>query len=324
MNLLNECAGAEKIGISAHIRPDGDAVGSSMALYLYLKKMLPNALVKLFLETPPDNLIHLKYINEIDSDYEYSGDFDVFFALDTAADRLGKAESYFQNAIKKINIDHHISNEAGCGDVNVVLPKASSTAEVLYGLMQEEYLDEDIAVALYTGIIHDCGVFQYTNTSPKTMMIGAKLISFGFPFSKIIEESFYQKTYLQNQILGRALMESIRFFDGRCIVSCIDQKMLEFYQALPSDMDGIVNQMRNSKGVDCAVFMYETATLEYKVSMRSNEYVDVAKVASYFGGGGHIRAAGCTMSGTFHDVIENLSSQIEIQLRDKAECIMES
>ena len=156
------------------------------------------------------------------------------------------------------------------------------------------------------------------------MRIGAELIGFGFPFSKIIEESFYQKTYLQNQILGRALMESIRFFDDRCIVSCIDQKMMKLYQAKPSDLDGIVNQLRNCKGVDCAVFIYETETLEYKVSMRSNEYVDVAKVASFFGGGGHIRAAGCTLRGTLKDVIKHLSSQIALQLKDRTGCITES
>ena len=324
MDLLKECEGAEKIGISAHIRPDGDAVGSSMALYLYLKKMLPDAEVRLFLETPPDNLKHLRYLEEIDSDYIYSGIFDVFFALDTTPDRLGKAETFFRNAKKKINIDHHISNQSGSGDLNVVLSDASSTAEVLYGLMKKENLDEDIAMALYTGIIHDCGVFQYSNTSPETMRIGAELIGFGFPFSKIIEESFYQKTYLQNQILGRALMESICFFDDRCIVSCIDQKIMHLYQAKPSDLDGIVNQLRNCKGVDCAVFIYETETLEYKISMRSNEYVDVAKVASFFGGGGHIRAAGCTLRGTIKDVIKHLSSQIALQLKDRTGCITES
>ncbi len=324
MDLLKECEGAEKIGISAHIRPDGDAVGSSMALYLYLKKMLPNAEVRLFLETPPDNLKHLRYLEEIDSDYIYSGIFDVFFALDTTPDRLGQAETFFRSAKKKINIDHHISNQSGSGDLNVVLTDASSTSEVLYGLMKKDYLDEDIAMALYTGIIHDCGVFQYSNTSPETMRIGAELIDFGFPFSKIIEESFYQKTYLQNQILGRALMESIRFFDDRCIVSCIDQKMMKLYQAKPSDLDGIVNQLRNCKGVDCAVFIYETETLEYKVSMRSNEYVDVAKVASFFGGGGHIRAAGCTLRGILKDVIKHLSSQIALQLKDRTGCITES
>lgn len=324
MNLLKECEGVKTIGISAHIRPDGDAIGSTMALYLYLKKAVPNAEVKLFLETPPDCFGHLKYLNEIDSTYEWNGDFDVFFALDTASDRLGKAEDFFKNAKKKINIDHHISNEKGCGDVNVVKPKAGSTAEVLFGLMEESYLDEDIAVALYTGIIHDTGVFQYSNTSPETMQIGAKLIGYGFNFSRIIEESFYQKTYLQNQILGRALMESIRFMDGRCIVSCIDKKMMEFYNVVPSDLDGIVNQLRNIKGVHCAVFMYEIGLMEYKVSMRSDEKVNVSKVASYFGGGGHVRAAGCTMKGTFHDVINNLSLHIAAQLEEEEACTTES
>lgn len=324
MDLLKECSGAERIGISAHIRPDGDAIGSTMALYLYLKKCLPQAEIKLFLEAVPDCFGHLKYLHEIDSAYGDEPVFDVFFALDTASDRLGKAEEFFRAARKTINIDHHISNEKGCGDVNVVFPKASSTAEVLYGLLEEEKLDEDIAVALYTGIIHDCGVFQYSNTSPETLQIAAKLIGYGFNFSRIIEESFYQKTYLQNQILGRALMESIRFMDGRCIVSCVDKKMMNFYNVVPSDLDGIVNQLRNIKGVDCAIFMYETGAMEYKVSMRSNEYVNVSRVASYFGGGGHICAAGCTMKGTMHDVINNLSLHIEAQLKEKKECTTES
>lgn len=324
MDLLKECSGAERIGISAHIRPDGDAIGSTMALYLYLKKCLPQAEIKLFLEAVPDCFGHLKYLHEIDSAYGDEPVFDVFFALDTASDRLGKAEEFFRAARKTINIDHHISNEKGCGDVNVVFPKASSTAEVLYGLLEEEKLDEDIAVALYTGIIHDCGVFQYSNTSPDTLQIAAKLIGYGFNFSRIIEESFYQKTYLQNQILGRALMESIRFMDGRCIVSCVDKRMMDFYNVVPSDLDGIVNQLRNIKGVDCAIFMYETGSMEYKVSMRSNEYVNVSRVASYFGGGGHMRAAGCTMKGTMHDVINNLSLHIEAQLKEKKECTTES
>ena len=131
MNLLKECSDAKRIGISAHIRPDGDAVGSCMALYLYLKKMLPQAEVKLFLETPPDSMGHLKYLKDIDSEYASDETFDVFFALDTGSDRLGKAEPFFAAAAKKINIDHHISNQNGCGDSNVVEPEAGSTAEVL-------------------------------------------------------------------------------------------------------------------------------------------------------------------------------------------------
>lgn len=316
-NLLQECEGASRIAISAHIRPDGDAVGSCMALYYYLQKTLPKCRVKVFLEKPSDVFADMKDFDKIDSAFEEETVFDVFFALDCSKERLGGAEKYFETAKKTINIDHHISNAAGCGMCNAVEPAASSTAEVLFGLLEEKWLDKDMAQALYIGIIHDSGVFQYSNTSPKTMEIGAKLIGYGFPFSKLIEETFYQKTYLQNQIMGRALMESIRFMDGRCIVSCVDRKMMDFYGACHGDLDGIVNQLRNIKGIDCAVFMYETGSMEYKVSMRSNEKVDVAKVASYFGGGGHVRASGCTMKGTFHDVINNLSLHIAEQLEQK-------
>jgi phosphoesterase RecJ-like protein len=201
----------------------------------------------------------------------------------------------------------------GCGDVNYVKPEASSTSELIYELMEEESVDEDIAKAVYIGIIHDTGIFQYSNTSPNTLRIAAKLIEYGFDFPTIIDETFYEKTYTQNQLLGRALLESIIFMDGRCIVSCIDKKTLDFYNATSKDLEGIVSQLRIIKGVECAVFMYEIGTLEYKVSLRSCKYIDVAKVASYFGGGGHIRAAGCTMNGTFYDVINNISARLELQ-----------
>ena len=124
----------------------------------------------------------------------------------------------------------------------------------------------------------------------------AKLISYGFDFSRLIEETFYEKTYLQTQILGRALLESILFMDGKCVVSVIDRKTMDFYGASPQDLEGIVSQLRSIKGVECAIFMYETGVLEYKVSMRSGGLVNVSQIASYFGGGGHVRAAGCTMN----------------------------
>lgn len=91
--------------------------------------------------------------------------------------------------------------------------------------------------------------------------------------------------------------------------------MMEFYCVGPKDLDGIVNQLQGIKGVDCAIFMYETGTLEYKVSMRSNGTVDVSEVAVKFGGGGHVRAAGCTMNGTYHDNINNLSQEIAAQFK---------
>lgn len=312
MELLKECIGAKRIGISGHIRPDGDCVGSCLGLYLYLKKSLPECDVKVFLDNPPEIFAEIEGFDCIESQATEE-EYDVFFALDCSADRLEMFRPMYDGAKKKINIDHHISN-SGCGDVNYIFPKASSASELVYDLIGEDGLDEAIAKALYIGIIHDCGVFQYSCTSPKTMMVSAKLMEMVPDFPRIIEETFYQKTYVQTQIMGRSLMESIRFMDGACIVSSVSKRDMEFYGVTTKDLDGIVNQLRNIKGVHCAIFMYETDVLEYKVSMRSDEMVDVAQVASYFGGGGHVRAAGCTMKGTFHDCVNNLSLHIAKQL----------
>lgn len=318
IDLLQECAGAARIGISGHVRPDGDCVGSCLALYLYLKKKLSdNVYLKVYLERPGEDLecLNLPGFDEIDSSFDAEEPFDVFFMLDCVEGRLGGAQKYFETAKKRINIDHHITN-SGEGDVFYVVPEASSTCEVLYKLLDREAIDMYIAMALYTGIIHDSGVFQYSNTSPETMRIGADLIGFGFDFPQMIEKSFYERTYVQSQLLGRALMESIRFMDGQCIVSYIDQKTMDFYNATPKDLSGIVSHLRNIKGIHCAIFMYQTGVLEYKVSLRSDETVDVTEVVSHFGGGGHVRAAGCTMQGTFHDCVNNLSLHIAKQLAE--------
>lgn len=316
MNILQECRDANTIGIGGHIRPDGDCVGSCLALYQYLKKNMPDAYIKVFLEKPAEIFSEIKGFEEIDSECAENTVFDVFFCLDCAQERLGNSAKYFEDARKTINIDHHISN-LGCGKINYVMPHASSTSELIYDLIDKTQLDCDLAKAIYIGIIHDTGVFQYSNTSPGTLEKAGKLISYGFNFPKLIEETFYQKTYRQSQIMGRALIESMRFLGGRGIVSCMTQQMMDFYGAQPSDLEGIVNQLRNIKDVDCAIFMYQTDVLEYKVSLRSNEAVDVSKVASYFGGGGHMRAAGCTMKGTFHDCVNNLSLHIEKQLKEQ-------
>jgi phosphoesterase RecJ-like protein len=147
------------------------------------------------------------------------------------------------------------------------------------------------------------------------MNIAGKLISKGIDFSELIDESFYSKTYIQNQILGRCLMESILVMDGRVVFASINRRMLDFYEASSSDLDGIIDQLRVTKGTEVAIFVYETDFQEFKVSMRSNGEVNVSKIAVYFGGGGHIKAAGCTMKGSLHDVINNLTPHIEAQLQ---------
>lgn len=320
MKIWNEVKYAGTIGISGHIRPDGDCIGSVMGLYLYLKKKCPKAQIEVFLEQPAEEFSCIEGVWEIHTDFTTEIDtFDVFIALDCAKDRLGDAEAFFDRAKKKVNIDHHVSNK-GCGDVNYIFPEASSASELVYEVIHDKRaMDQEIAKALYLGIAHDTGVFQYSNTSPKTLQIVSKLISYGFDFSSLLDRTFYEKTYVQNQIMGRALLESILFMNGKCIVSMVDKKTMSFYGASSHDLEGIVNQLRNTKGVECAIFMYQTDTLEYKVSLRSNGLVDVAKIAMFFGGGGHVRAAGVTMQGTYHDIINNLSDQIAQQMTESNE-----
>lgn len=169
------------------------------------------------------------------------------------------------------------------------------------------------------GIVHDTGVFQYSCTSSRTMKVGGWLMDTGIDFSKICDETFFQKTYEQNQVMGKALTESMRMLDGKVIFSVIHRKEMDFFHVAPKDLDGIVAQLRNTKGVEVAIFLYECGTRQYKVSLRSNGLVNVARIASFFQGGGHERAAGCTMNGGVHDVINNVVAKIAGQLSVDAE-----
>lgn len=319
MNIRELCKDAERIGIGGHIRPDGDCVGSCLGLFQYVKKLFPEKEVKVFLEKPADIFSCIRGFDEIvvlGKEAPEGEPFDLFFAVDCAKERMGAAQKLFETAKETVNIDHHVSNAKDSGKYNYIYPEASSASELVYELAEEEMMDRDIAAALYMGIAHDTGVFRYSCTSPATLQAAAKLISYGFDFSRLIEETFYEKSYVQNQVMGRALLESILIMDGKCIVSYIDRRTMEFYKVTSADMEGIVSQLKLTKGTECAVFMYEIRSLEYKVSLRSGGKVNVAKVAELFGGGGHVRAAGCMMNGTFHDVINNLSLHIEEQLEE--------
>lgn len=313
MNLNSELEGAKSVGITGHVRPDGDCVGSAMALFLYIKKNMPEIDAHIYLDTPPDIFNCIKDIDLIENPEGCDREFDVFIMTDVSKERTGEAEKLFDRAKKTINIDHHITNP-GCGDVNYIVPEASSASELVFDVLCEEGLDVEIAKAIYIGIIHDTGVFQYSNVSPKTLMTASKLISYGFDFSRLIDETFYEKTYLQAMIMGRVLSESILLMNGKVSVGHLELKEMTFYNAVGSDLDGIVNQLRLVKGVEVAIFMYQLPDRKYKVSLRSStDKVDVSKVCAYFGGGGHKRAAGVTMEGNFYDVTNNLTREIEKQ-----------
>ncbi len=316
MNIYEEVKEAKTIGISGHIRPDGDCVGSVMGLYLYLKKMCRDAQIQVMIEEPADIFNCIQGVSEISSDFKPITEcFDVFIALDCEKTRLGEAEKFFDGAKKTINIDHHISNAKGCGDVNYVVPTASSASELVYHVMEDKsVIDTEIAKALYIGIIHDTGVFQYSNTAPQTLEIAAKLIAYGFDFPRLIDSTFYEKTFVQNRIMGQVLTESKLLLDGKCIVGVADIAMMEKYQANTKDLDGIVSQLRNTKGVECALFLYEMKEKEYKASLRASGDVDMAKVAACYGGGGHVKAAGVTMQGDAQEIIDKLVAEIAKQL----------
>ena len=209
-------------------------------------------------------------------------------------------------------IDHHISNKNYAGQ-NFIEPDASSTCEVLYGLMAYEDIDFKTAEALYVGIMFDSGVFRYSNTSQKTMEAAGALMAKKIPFWDYIDQCFLKRTYTQTQLLGRTLLTSMLLMDGKCIVATITRRMMEFYGAQTEDIEGIIEQLRVTKGVEVAILLHETGEQEYKVSLRSNDYVDVNKIAEYYGGGGHAKAAGFTMRGSVHDVVNNITQHIEIE-----------
>lgn len=313
--LLEMIEAADTIAILGHIHPDGDCVGSCLAVYNYIREQYPEKTVQVYLEKPPVKFNYLNGFDEISQDTQSGKTYDLCICLDSAAlDRLGEFVCYFNSAAATICLDHHITN-AGYAQENFVL-EASSASEVVYGFLDLEKISTKTAECIYTGILHDTNVFKNSNTTEHTMEVAGKMMSKGINFAKIIDESFYRKTYVQNQILGRALLESVVFLHGACIFSVARRKDMEFYGVNSSDLDGIVDQLRITEGVEVAIFLYEIENHVFKVSMRSNNYINVSKVASYFGGGGHIRAAGCTMNGSVHDVINNLSGQIEAQMKE--------
>ena len=302
--------------ILGHVNPDGDCVGSCLAVYNYIKEWDSTKAVTVRLERAPSKFSYLSGFDAIETEAGEEA-YDLCICLDSSdEERLGDFKSCFDRSAKTICIDHHITNR-GYAQENVIDGHASSACEVVYGQLDESRISKRVAECIYTGIIHDTGVFKYSNTSRKTMEIAGKMMEKGIDFGTIIDGSFYKKTYMQSQILGRALLESITFLDGRCIFSVVRKKDMDFYGVDKSDLDGIVDQLRVIDGIECAIFLYETGIHQFKVSLRSNSIVDVSRIAAYFGGGGHVRAAGCTMSGSVHDVVNNLSAHIAEQLEQE-------
>jgi nanoRNase/pAp phosphatase (c-di-AMP/oligoRNAs hydrolase) len=304
---------ARRVAIGGHVRPDGDCVGSCMGLYLYMKDNYPDIQTDVYLEPIPEKFKIISGTEDIRSEIQEGEAYDLFICLDCGdEERLGFSMPLFQSALHTFCMDHHVSNQS-FAEYNQIVPDASSTSELIYGIMDKKRVTREIAECLYMGIAHDTGIFQYSNVSPSTFRMAAELLETGIDAAELIDFTYYEKTYAQNQVLGRALLESIVFMDGKCIAAFMKKSQMDFYGVTPKDLDGIVSQLRITQGVEVAIFAYETEKDLYKVSLRSKKAIDVSVIAGYFGGGGHVRAAGCIMPGTIYDVLNNLSRQIELQ-----------
>ena len=326
-NLEELLAGARRVAVAGHVKPDGDCTGSCLATYNYIKEYHPDIQAELYLEPIPNIFKFLLRADEIISDMTDLPKTDLLIVQDCGdADRLGKAAGLIPKAKRVACIDHHISN-TGFGDDSYIFPKASSTSELVFDLMQKERITKQIAECIYVGIIHDTGLFQYSCTSPKTMRTAAFLMEQGISFSEIEDRTYMQKTFEQNQILARALENSRLHLDGTCISSVITKEDMRDCNVLAKHLEGIVSQLRATKGVQAAIFFYpkersETEssekenTQEYKISFRSgSDDVNVAEIAMHYGGGGHIRAAGASTtlepSVCLQQILELIQQQME-------------
>ena len=310
----NMLCGISTVALSGHIRPDGDCVGSCLATYNYIKTHYPSIKVDLYLEPIPNLFKFLTSAEEIKQDCVEDWEYDLFIAHDCGdLGRLGQAGKYFTSAKKTFCIDHHKSNQA-FADVNYIFPEASSTSELVFELLDEGKITKEIAECIYVGIIHDTGVFQYSSTSSKTMNIAGKLMDFGIDYPTIVNDTFFVKTFEQNRIFGHALLKAERHLDHRVIYVCLTREEMQQFDVLPKHLEGIVSQLRSTKGIEVAIFLYQNEEDGYKVSMRSGKVVDVSEIAVKYGGGGHAKAAGITMHGEEIQIKEILLNEVAKQL----------
>lgn len=306
--------------ILSHIRPDGDALGSQLALALSLQQLgkqvrvwnedgmlekysfLPRAEL---LTKPPANAEHV----------------DVAVALDTAIqNRLGTTVAAIASAKIWINIDHHLSNPR-YGDMVIVDHDAPATGEIIFKLIKSQGfpLDHDIAENLFVAISTDTGSFQYPKTSSRTFEIAAELVRTGNLDIGRISQQLYESYPLRRLELLRELLRTMRFSEcGRVASFSLSLKTAAELAVRPEDNEGLIDHLRAVRGVIVAVFFEELADGKVRVSMRSkDEAVDVCAICQKFGGGGHTLAAGARVRGSLdeveHKVLEEIRDVLERQ-----------
>ena len=289
-DIIKEIEKAESIAVFVHVNMDGDAVGSAFSFANALKDFGKEARVVLNDNPPP----YLRYFAD-----EYVTEAEEVFDLAVALDcgdmaRLGCCREIFERAKRHVCIDHHVSN-VGYGDINYIYAKASSTSEIIYELIMEltGKISARQAEQLYAGIITDTGGFKFSNTTPESFLYSAKLLECGADISRVCIEIYECESLGKLKLKSKAL-DSLKLYAGGKISSVIlTEKDFEETGTGFSDCEGFSEIGRSVDGVEAAFSI--TVKKQIKVSLRSKSYVDVSRVASHFGGGGHVRASGFTL-----------------------------
>ncbi|NDL66322.1 DHH family phosphoesterase [Anaerotalea alkaliphila] len=305
------------IYLAGHVHPDGDCVGSAVGLAGLLEKAGKRA--RILMREIPGTLEFLYQEQPGLLLEEPDGPVEALVVLDSGdPERLGEYEPYFHQAKCTVNIDHHASN-AFFAMHNVVDEHASSTSEMVFRMLEEgagdyRLLDDSTAQALYTGIVYDTGAFKHSNTGRRTHEAAGRLIEFEFPATEIIDRMFYYKSLQAIRVQGEAIRNLQTHRGNRIVLSYVTQSFLDTLGAEKKDVEGIVQILNDIEGTDCAIFLYGLGDQLYKASLRSKGRVDVCAVASGFGGGGHKKAAGCTMQGPLEESIRSLLQAVGGQL----------
>jgi bifunctional oligoribonuclease and PAP phosphatase NrnA len=302
--------------VVSHVNPDGDAIGSTLAVGQMLMQLgksfvLVNegAVPVKFDMLPQFNLIRSFTADSVSGAVP---SFDCVIAVDCADyQRIGRVREWFPDSVPILNIDHHPTND-GFGAVNLIRPSAAATAEVLYDLALVLGLSwaKPMADCIYTGLLTDTGGFRYSNTTPKVLNIASEMLHYGVDGNKLADHLLEKVTFSHIMLLQRVLA-NLSFSEDKRIawMSVTRQDALES-GADNGDLEGLVNYPRNIEGVEVGLLFKQSDEQKYKVSFRSAGLVDVAAVAQGFGGGGHVRAAGCTISGTLDQVIGQVLQEV--------------
>ena len=310
---------AKTVAIFGHVRPDGDCVGSTTGIYNYIQDNYPNIHADLYLENFPESYKILHGASDAKPLYTAESNdgtpYDLVFLMDTPSfERVGaNGAECIRSAKKTINIDHHISNPLNLCTLNLVEPEASSASEVLYVNLDKSKVSRETANSLYLGIVHDTGAFKFSCTGKRTMQVVGDLIEKGIDFAKIVNETYYTRTYKQTLVTGFVMENCKLGLGGKVVYAHITPEDMQRFDVTPVELSNVIDTIREVGGTEVALFLYPVNG-KYKISLRSNYIVDVNAIAREFGGGGHTRAAGGDTNDTPEMAIEKILGLIEKQL----------